>query len=69
MENERLEKRQEIRCRSCRILLATTDKHGIELRRGGLQARFAFGTRAVIVCYRPRCRELNMIDLGRSGTP
>lgn len=52
---------EDFRCRACRILLATIDENGLTLCRGGLQATVAGDFHVSIVCYRPRCRTLNVL--------
>lgn len=54
---------KEIRCKGCGILLAKIDKSGLTIRRGELQATINGDFLASIVCYRPRCRTLNVLSL------
>ena len=54
------------RCSRCGILLARIDETGLTIRRGELQATLAGDFLASIVCYRPRCRTLNVLRV-RAG--
>ena len=54
---------QEIRCKACRILLGKLDEHGFTIARNELQATFDGAFRATVVCYRGRCRTLNILRL------
>ncbi|RMG48087.1 MAG: hypothetical protein D6718_02545 [Acidobacteria bacterium] len=56
-------KPEELRCEGCGILLATIDDNGLTIRRGQLQVTVGGDLHASIVCYRPRCRRLNVIRL------
>ena len=52
----------EVRCKSCGALLAKTEATGLTIRRGDLQATIDGAFRAALVCYRPRCRTLNIVE-------
>lgn len=52
----------EVRCKSCGTLLAKTEAAGLTIRRGDLQATIDGAFRATLVCYRPRCRTLNIVE-------
>lgn len=52
---------QDIRCKNCGTLLAKLDDVGLTIRRGDLQATVEGTFRATLVCYRPRCRSLNIL--------
>ncbi len=52
---------EDFRCKACGILLAKIDDSGLTIRRGGLQATVAGEYYASIICYRPRCRTLNVL--------
>ncbi len=56
-------KDNDIRCKTCHSLLAKVDKTGLTILRGGLQATIDGVFRATLVCYRPRCRSLNILNL------
>lgn len=57
----------EIRCKSCGILLAKIDESGLSIRRGEMQATVHGDFHASIVCYRPSCRTLNVLRLTTNG--
>jgi len=48
------------RCSQCGILLARLDETGLKIRRSEFQATLIGEFVASIVCYRPRCRTLNV---------
>ena len=52
----------DVRCKSCGALLAKTEATGLTIRRGDLQATIDGAFRATLVCYRPRCRTLNIVE-------
>lgn len=54
---------REVRCKSCRILLAKIEDGAITIRRNDIEATFQGDVRASIVCYRTRCKALNVLDL------
>lgn len=56
-------KHNEVRCKTCHTLLAKVDKTGLTILRGGLQATIDGTFRATLVCYIPRCRSLNILNL------
>ena len=58
---------EEVRCKACNILLATIDDSGLNIRRGELQATVDGDFHASIVCYRPRCRRLNVLRMTTNG--
>lgn len=61
---------REVRCTSCRILLAKIDDAGnLTVRRGDLEATVSGSFRASIVCYRTSCRHRNVVDLTPSVQP
>ncbi|MCC6311604.1 MAG: hypothetical protein IT345_11925 [Trueperaceae bacterium] len=51
---------EEVRCKGCGILLAKIDDGGLTIVRGDLQVTVTGEFQASIVCYRPRCRTLNV---------
>ena len=51
----------EIRCAGCDSLLAKLAGGTLQLQRGDLQASFDGDFHASIVCYRARCRRLNVV--------
>lgn len=51
----------DIRCEGCGILLAKREGPGLSIRRGELQATIQGTFHASLVCYRPRCRRLNVL--------
>ena len=55
---------REWRCSSCGILLAKIDESRLTIRRGELQATIDGEFHASFVCYRPRCRSLNVLRIG-----
>ena len=54
---------REVRCKSCRILLAKIEGGAITIRRNDIEATFQGDLRASIVCYRTRCRAVNVLEL------
>jgi phage FluMu protein Com len=54
---------EEVRCAGCGILLATLNDGGLTVRRGELQITVDGRFHASIVCYRPRCRTLNVLNV------
>jgi hypothetical protein len=57
---------REIRCAGCGSLLAKLADGALTLQRNDLQATFAGDLRASIVCYRAKCRRLNVLRLRAS---
>jgi hypothetical protein len=57
----------EIRCKSCGILLAKIDDSGLTIRRGDMQATFDGQFHASLVCYRASCKTLNVIRVTPSN--
>jgi hypothetical protein len=57
---------REIRCTGCGSLLAKLADGALSLHRNDLQATFDGDFRASIVCYRAKCRRLNVLRL-RAG--
>jgi len=53
---------RDIRCKSCNILLGRVDDSGLTIRRGDLQATMSGEFHASMVCYRSRCRQLNVLQ-------
>jgi phage FluMu protein Com len=53
----------EVRCKGCSSLLGKVDESGLTIRRGELQATMVGDFHASLVCYRPRCRALNVLTL------
>jgi len=53
----------DIRCKSCGALLAKLDETGLTIKRGDLQATLDGAFRATLVCYAPRCRSLNILNI------
>ena len=53
----------EVRCKSCGALLAKLDETGLTIKRGDLQATLDGVFRATLVCYAPRCRSLNILNI------
>jgi phage FluMu protein Com len=49
------------RCSRCGILLARVGDGGVTICRGELQATMTGEFQASVVCYRPRCRALNVL--------
>jgi phage FluMu protein Com len=60
---------REIRCAGCGSLLAKVVGGALHLQRGDLQATFDGEFHASIVCYRARCRKLNVVRVRSSKTP
>ena len=58
----------EVRCKRCNTMLARLDETGLVILRGDLQATIDGTFRATLVCYRPRCRTLNIINLSTERT-
>jgi len=56
-------KHDDIRCKSCNALLAKLDETGLTIKRGDLQVTVDGAFRATLVCYRPRCRSLNILNI------
>jgi len=56
-------KHDEVRCKSCGALLAKLDETGLSIKRGDLQATLDGAFRATLVCYAPRCRSLNTLNI------
>lgn len=61
--NLRANKDKELRCAACGVLLAKEEAGALSIRRGDLQATIDGEFRASLVCYRPRCRKLNVFRL------
>lgn len=57
---------REIRCTGCGSLLAKLADGALTLQRNDLQASFDGDFRASIVCYRAKCRRLNVLRLRAS---
>ena len=55
------------RCSSCGVLLAKIADNGLTIRRGELQATMSGEFHASLVCYRPRCRTLNVLRISNQG--
>lgn len=53
----------EIRCTACNVLLAKLERGVLNIQRGDLQASFDGDFHASLVCYRPRCRKLNVVRM------
>lgn len=51
------------RCSKCGILLAKIGDEGLSIHRGNMQATMAGEFHASIVCYRPQCRQLNVLRI------
>lgn len=61
---------REIRCSACRILLAKIDETGaLVIVRNGMEAHTVGQFRMSIVCYRSRCRRLNVISIPSDPVP
>jgi phage FluMu protein Com len=60
------EQGREIRCTACNVLLAKLERGALNIQRGDLQASFDGEFHASLVCYRPRCRRLNVIRMSPS---
>jgi len=60
---------REVRCTACNILLAKVDDNGLSIQRGELQAAIHGEFQAAFVCYRPRCRTLNVLRLSTAARP
>ena len=58
---------REVRCAGCGSLLAKLADGALTLQRNDLQATFAGDLRASIVCYRAKCRRLNVLHQCASG--
>ena len=58
---------KEIRCAGCGSLLAKLEGATLNLQRGDLQATFDGQFHASIVCYRARCRQLSVVQIGAPG--
>jgi phage FluMu protein Com len=52
-----------VRCASCGALLATTGSEGLRIQRGHLEATIDGAFRASLVCYRPTCRQINVVTI------
>jgi phage FluMu protein Com len=53
----------EVRCLRCNVLLAKIERGALTIQRGAFEASFEGKFRAVLLCYRPRCRKLNVLRL------
>jgi phage FluMu protein Com len=51
------------RCSESSILLARIGDHELTIRRNELQATMTGEFHASVVCYRPRCRTLNVLRI------
>jgi phage FluMu protein Com len=60
---------KEVRCTACNILLAKVEENGLVIQRGELQATIHGEFHAALVCYRPRCRKLNVLRLSTVTRP
>jgi hypothetical protein len=60
---------KDIRCRACGVLLAKLDETGLSIRRGDLQATIDGTFRASVVCYKPGCRTLTILNLSTERQP
>ncbi len=52
-----------VRCASCGALLATTESEGLRIQRGHFEAVIDGAFRASLVCYRPKCRRINVVTV------
>lgn len=52
-----------IRCAFCDALLAVREADALRIQRGQLEAVIDGAFRASIVCYRPRCRRINVVTV------
>lgn len=53
----------EVRCLRCNVLLAKIERGALTIRRGAFEASFKGHFHAALVCYRPRCRKLNVLRI------
>ena len=60
-------KRDVVRCKGCGAVLAKIDETGLTIKRGDLQATVDGEFRATLVCYAPRCRSLNILNISTAG--
>ena len=60
---------REVRCAGCQILLAQRDETGVTIRRNDFEAHYGGHGLVSILCYRPRCRRLNVLRIATSPTP
>ena len=58
---------REVRCTGCGSLLAKLVDGALTLHRNDFQASFDGDFRASIVCYRAKCRRLNVLRLHAAG--
>ena len=58
-----MKKEREWRCKRCGALLAKREGTGLTIRRSGLQATVEGQFRVSLVCYIPRCRTLNILQV------
>jgi phage FluMu protein Com len=63
MPNTSLANALPVRCAFCGALLATTESEGLRIQRGHLEAVIDGTFRASLVCYRPRCRRINVVTV------
>lgn len=56
------------RCSACGILLARIGDDELTIRRNELQATMSGEFHASVVCYRPRCRTLNVLRIKSKPT-
>jgi phage FluMu protein Com len=52
-----------VRCAFCDALLATNEQGVLRIARGQLEAVIDGTFRASLVCYRPRCKRLNVVNV------
>ena len=52
-----------VRCAFCDALLAVREADALRIQRGQLEAVIDGTFRASIVCYRPRCRRINVVTV------
>ena len=62
-----MQRKQDWRCSQCGILLAKVGDDGLTIRRSELQATMTGEFHASVVCYRPRCRTLNVLRITNQG--
>jgi len=54
---------RDIRCKRCGILLGRIDDSGLAICRSDLQVSVDWGARVSLVCYRPGCHTLTVLNL------
>ena len=52
-----------VRCAFCGALLATKEPEGLRIQRGQLEAVIDGTFRASLICYRPTCRRMNVVNV------